>query len=99
MINIGKTVAMSYHRKQSRFLMRPKITYRNTDIAYKSDTKFLGIHITENLKWTTHIHILRLQLRKVCYIIKSFEAIMGLGMIRSFYHSKFESLVRYGIIF
>jgi len=27
--------------------MRPKITYRNTDIAYKSDTKFLGIHITE----------------------------------------------------
>jgi hypothetical protein len=26
MINIGKTVAMSYHTKQSRFLMRPKIT-------------------------------------------------------------------------
>ena len=23
---------------------------------------------------------------------------MGLGMIRSFYHSKFESLARYGII-
>jgi hypothetical protein len=54
-INIGITVAMAYHTKQSKFLMRPKITYRNTDIAYKSDTKFLGIHITENLKWTTHI--------------------------------------------
>jgi len=33
------------------------MTYRNTDIAHKSDTKFLGIHITENLEWTTHIHI------------------------------------------
>jgi hypothetical protein len=74
-------------------------TYRNTDIAYKSDTKFLGIHITENLKWTTHIGILRLQLSKVCYIIKSVQGIMGLGRIRSFYHSKFESLVRYAIIF
>jgi len=34
----------------------------------------------------------------VCYIIKSLQGIIGLGMI-SFYHSKFESLVRYGIIF
>jgi hypothetical protein len=31
------------------------------------------------------------------YYISS--GIMGLGRIRSFYHSKFESLVRYGIIF
>jgi len=99
MINTGKTAAMLYHTKQSRFLMRPKITYRNTDIAYKSETKFLGIHIMENLKCTTHICILRLQLGKVCYIIKSVQGIMGLGMIRSLYHSKFESLVRYGIIF
>jgi len=27
MINIGKTAAMPYHTKKSRFLMRPKITY------------------------------------------------------------------------
>ena len=60
MINTGKTVGMSYHTKQSRFPLRPKIAYRNTDISYKSDTKFLGIHITENLKWTTDICILRL---------------------------------------
>jgi hypothetical protein len=38
MINTGETVAMSYDTKQSRFPMRPKITYRNTDISYKSDT-------------------------------------------------------------
>jgi len=99
MINNGKTVAMSYHMKQSRFPMGRKISYRNTDIAYKSDTKFLGIHITENLKWTTCICILRLQLSKVCYIIKSVQGIVGLGMIRSFYHSKSELLVRYGILF
>jgi hypothetical protein len=35
MTNIGKTVTMSYHTKQSRFPMRQKISYRNTDIAYK----------------------------------------------------------------
>jgi hypothetical protein len=77
--------------------VRPKITYRNTDIAYKSDTKFLGIHITEDLKCTTHICILRLQISKACYIIKSVQGIIGSCMI-IFYHSKFESLVRHGII-
>ena len=99
MINIGITVAMSYHTKQSKFLMRPKIDYRNTDVAYKPDIKFLGIHITKILKLTTHISILRLQLSKVCYIIKSVQGILGLGMIRCFYLSKYELLVRYGIIF
>jgi hypothetical protein len=74
----GKTVAMSYHTKQSRFLMRPKVSYRNAGIAYKSDTKFFGTHITENLNWTSCICILRLQLGKVCYIIKSVQGIMGL---------------------
>ena len=84
MINNGKTVAISYYTKQSRFLMRPKINYGNTDIADKSDSQFLGIHITENLKWATHIHILRLQLSKVCYITKLVQGIMGLGTIRNF---------------
>ena len=46
----------------------------------------------------THIRILRLQISKVCHIIKLVQGIIGLGMIRSFYHSKFELLVRYCII-
>jgi hypothetical protein len=77
MINIGKIVVMSCHTKQSKFLMRSKITYRNTDTALKSDTKFPGIRITKNLKLNTHMHILRLQISKVCYIIKSGKELRG----------------------
>ena len=75
------------------------ITYKNKEIAYKSNTKFLGIYMTENLKWTIHLNTLRQKLCKVCYIIKSAQGILGSGMIKSLYHSKFESLVKYGIIF
>ena len=32
-------------------------------------------------------------------LIKSVQGIMGSGMIKSLYNSKFESLARYGIIF
>jgi len=41
MINVGKTVktvAMSFHSKQNRFPIQPKVTFRNTDIAYKSES-------------------------------------------------------------
>ena len=42
---------------------------------------------------------LRLQISILCYIIKSVQGIMGLDMIRNYYYSNFESLVRCGIIF
>jgi hypothetical protein len=99
MINIEKTIAMSYHTMQNKFSMRPKITYNSKEIVYNLNTKFLGIHIEETLKWTTYLNTFRKQLCKVCYIIKSVEGMMGLSVIRSLYHSKFESLVRCGIIF
>jgi len=50
MINFGKTVAMPFHTKQNRFPTRPRITFRIMDIVYTLESKFLGIHFTENLK-------------------------------------------------
>jgi hypothetical protein len=99
MINIEKTIAMSYHTMQNKFPVKPQVTYNSKELVYRSNTKFLGIYIEETLRWTTHLNTLRQQLCKVCYIIKSVQGIMGSGMIRNLYHSKFEALVRYGIIF
>jgi hypothetical protein len=65
MTNVGKTVAMSCHMRQNRFPVRPKVTFRNMDIAYKSEKKFFGIHTTEYLKWNTHVCTLSLKLSKV----------------------------------
>jgi len=41
------------------------------DIAYKSELKLLGIHITDNLKWNAHVCSSSLKLNKVLYLIKS----------------------------
>jgi len=63
MINVGKTVTMSLHSKQNRFPIQPKITFRNMDIAYNSESKLLGIHITENTKWNAHVRSTSLKLK------------------------------------
>jgi len=48
-VNSIKTVAMTFHLCQSKPPYKPCIVIQNTEIAYKTEVKFLGMHITENL--------------------------------------------------
>jgi hypothetical protein len=59
----------------------------------------LGINITSNLRWSTHIQSLSLKWSEVCYIIKSLRDDLSFNILRNIYFAKFQSLVRYGIIF
>jgi hypothetical protein len=45
--------------------------FKNIKIIHKSELKFLGIHITENLKWDAYAQLLRAKLCKVVYIMKT----------------------------
>jgi hypothetical protein len=64
MINDGKTVATAFHTKHNVFPIIHKITFSNMDNAYKSESKFLGILITGNLKYNAYAHSLSLKLSK-----------------------------------
>jgi hypothetical protein len=66
---------------------------------YKSDVKFLGIQITENLRWNTHIKSICSNLNKAHFIIKTLKETTSYNIIRSIYHSYFQSRLKYGIIF
>ena len=69
-INIAKTVAMSFHLCHSKPTYKPHILLQNKDIEYKSEVKFLGLCITENLNWQAHIRYLCDNLSKNFFIIK-----------------------------
>jgi hypothetical protein len=43
-LNTEKTTAMLFHSRQERDLMQPQIKFGKMEIAYKSDTKILGMH-------------------------------------------------------
>jgi hypothetical protein len=98
-INTGKTIAMSFHSKQMGLPSRLKVTFKNWEIAYKSQLRFLGFYITENLKWDAHIHALSPKLCKVIYTIKSLKEIINHYMIKSIYYSNFQASLRHGTIF
>jgi hypothetical protein len=93
-----KTGIMSFHNKQTVHLVKPKVIINKKNLNYITETKFLGIHITESLKWNAHITALASKLSKVVFMIKSLREILSTCMIRNLYFTKFQSLLRFGIL-
>jgi hypothetical protein len=74
LLNTEKTKVVSFHTTQNRNPLKPQVTFNNTDIGYKSELKFLGIYITENLKSNVQVRHLSQKLSKVYCIIISKES-------------------------
>jgi len=50
--------AMFFHFNKTCNLVKPKIVFKNVEISYTSEGKFLGINISNNLKWNTYFQLL-----------------------------------------
>jgi hypothetical protein len=70
-INNDKTKAMLFHLNKICNLFMPKIVFKNVEISYTSAVKFVGVNISNFLKWNSHIQFLRSKLNKVAYMISS----------------------------
>jgi hypothetical protein len=68
------------------------------EIVYQSELRFIGIHLTETLKWCAHVRVLKAKLCKVVYVVKVLKEAMSPYMIRIIYFSNFDSCLRNGII-
>ena len=47
------------------------------DIAYKADSQYFGIYVTENIVWNIYVKSVNSKLSKVCYIVKALKKVMG----------------------
>ena len=72
------------------------IGYNNMFI---SNTKFLGIVITNSLSWKDHITQLTPKLCKACYVLRCIRPFISQDTLKSVYYSYFHSLISYRIIF
>jgi hypothetical protein len=91
-INIEKTTAMLFHSRQERDLMELQIKFGKIMIAYKSETKFLGMHVGKHVDWNAHVKSLSSKLNKACYMIKSLKDATSPLVIRSIYFAYFHTI-------
>ena len=98
-INKEKTNAISFHARQNKSNLKPDILFQNMDIKYTNETKFLGLYLTEDVKWEVHIkHVCNI-LNKNYYVIQTLKSVTSLNTLRNVYFANFHSHLRYGILF
>jgi hypothetical protein len=86
-INTEKTMTVLLHTKQERDPVKPKVKLKNFDIAYESDTKFLGIHSGEYMYLAERIR----SLGSVNFVISLKKGkIVPVGMGEWMYRLKFS---------
>jgi hypothetical protein len=81
-INMEKTKAILFQGRGSSLIHRPVPYLNNRKITYLSDLKCLGIYITENLSWPTHIQYLCQKLNKALYLIKSLHDSVSIPVLK-----------------
>jgi len=96
-VNAGKTVAISFHTTQNKKPALPQVLFEDSVIPYNTETKFLGVHINENMKWITHISYLSSKLNTSLYMIKSLMNITSAHVLRIMYFACFHIHLRYGV--
>lgn len=99
-LNETKTCVMHFHNRYNDTAESPLIkNSENKSIPVSKDCKFLGIYITDNLDWGSHVNYLIPKLARVCYQLRELRLVTNYSILKMTYHALFESLIRYGIIF
>lgn len=68
-------------------------------VTLADTTKFLGMHIHQNLNWNTHIQELNKKLNSVCYTLRILRKHLSMETLKMVYFANFQSLARFGVIF
>jgi len=96
LVNAAKTCAMLFHSSEQKYVDKPSIMY-HTVTTYSPNIKFLGITLTEILKWNAHIDILHKSLNRLYFMIKSWRG--NKSPFRILYYAYFQSHMKYSITF
>jgi len=65
-----------FHNRQTHVLVKPLVTFKNMNVDYTAEIKFLGIQIAVKLKWHTHVQLLAGKLCKVAFMIKFLKEVL-----------------------
>jgi hypothetical protein len=75
------------------------VMYKNKEIAYNGNTKFLGLTLVNTFSWKNHIDTIVPKLSSACFAIRAVKPILSQGSLKMIYFSCFHSIMSYGLVF
>lgn len=66
-------------------------------VVRANSVKFLGVQLDTQLRWSSHVTLLKKRLASACYALKNLSKMLSTSALRSVYFAYFESILRYGL--
>lgn len=98
-LNVTKTVFINFTPRKSSIYESFLIKADHTSLSQVPSTKFLGLHIDNDLSWKSHVDYLSSKLSSLCFALYRLREVTQRSICLTFYHSNLLSRLRYGIIF
>ena len=89
---------MRFNNHQKLNPVVPNVSFNHKKLPNCVTTKFLGIHISENLKWNHQLDSVKAKLNTGYYIIKQLQKITNPQILRTVYFACIHVHLNYGIM-
>lgn len=97
-INLNKTKLINF-KQRCRIHDHINITHDGHKIEETKVTKFLGLHLDQNMNWNTHIDYVCNRISQSSYALYKLSKVVNRKTVLVAYHGLVVSVLRYGIIF
>jgi hypothetical protein len=97
LLNLEKTNLVCFKTKQNRNKICPIIKIDNLSISQISNTKFLGIHLDENLSFDSHILNLKKKIASGLFALKIMSRYCSVQILKSIYFAHIHSHIYFGV--
>ena len=95
-LNLSKTICVLFQQQREQKSITLEVN--GWTLKNQPDTKFLGIWLDQNLKWTSHIQKVIIKLRRNQNLLKCTKHYFNKDTKKLIYHAHIESHLRYGLI-
>lgn len=98
LLNLTKTNFLSFHTKQNRNKPNPSITINSQAISQLKETKFLGLHIDENLSWNSHVSNLEKKVSAGLFGLRIMSKFCSTEVLKTIYFAHIHSHISFGVV-
>ena len=95
-LNLAKTICVLFQQQKHQKSITLEVN--GWSLKNEPETKFLGIWLDQNLKWTSHIQRVIVKVRRNQSLLKCTKNFLDKDTKKLIYHAHIESHLRYGLI-
>lgn len=96
-LNTNKSVFIRFNYSSTNYDRSLYVSTSNGTLKQVESTKFLGIYISQDCKWSVHIDTICRRVAPVCYCLKQLRLTVDMDVLKIYYFAHFHSIISYGI--